>query len=119
IVAWSLVAPLPAPAQPAAPPPAMADIRAKLAAYEKQAQASGRPDPQALAAIARLSVDRARRSTRFAEWSEACASPVEGNTAGCRAKLRAVLDNAKEPIARRAAAGAALVRRGDPEAADA
>jgi hypothetical protein len=94
------------------------DVRARLAAYEAQTAASGRPDPPALAAIARDVVAAARRAATFRVWSEACAVTTVPDSDRCAARLGAALDNTGGALATRAEAAAALMARGDKDAAE-
>jgi HEAT repeat protein len=97
----------------AAAQPAPPDIRARLAAYEKQVQLTGRADPAALEAIGRLVLDRAKQSSKFPVWSEACASALVGVGGDCSTRLWVVLKSSARPLSMRAEAAAALIERGD------
>jgi hypothetical protein len=105
-----------------APPtrrPTGTEIRTRLDAYEKQVQQTGRPDPAALGEIGRLVIEQERRSQTFRTWSEACGSTAAPDSDNCGPRLWAVLKAPGQPLSRRAEAGAALIARGDPEAAGA
>ena len=99
--------------------PAAADVRARLAAYEQRLARTQSPDPAELGDIARVVIEQARRSPKFAVWTEACASTVVPDSDTCGPRLWAVLNRQTETRAARAEAASALVARGDAAAADA
>ena len=92
--------------------PSMDEVKTRLQVYERRT-ASGRPDAEALAAVARMVVARALDSRRFDVWSQACLSGLAPETAQCQPRLLGALRQAAAPLADRSAAGAALARRGD------
>ena len=100
-------------------PPTLQDIKGRLAAYEKRVAQTGRQEPASLAEIATLGLTRALKSATFEVWSEACVSPYAAATAGCDDRLKSTFRQAKAPLATRVAAGAALIGRGDRDAASA
>src|SRR5215831_21224774 len=93
--------------------PAAADVRARLAAYEQRLARTQSPDPAELGDIARVVIEQARRSPKFAVWTEACASTVVPDSDTCGPRLWAVLNRQTETRAARAEAASALVARGD------
>jgi hypothetical protein len=94
-----------------------ASTSTRLASYEAAVAATGKADPQALAAIATDVITVARRSPKFVVWSEACAATAVPDGQQCATRLRAVLNRPTERTATRAEAASALITRGDTLAA--
>jgi hypothetical protein len=94
-----------------------ASTRTRLDAYEAAVAKTGRPDPEALAAIAGDVIVTARRSPKFLVWSEACASTEVSDNERCAERLRGILARSSETKAMRAEAASALMARGDKAAA--
>jgi hypothetical protein len=76
------------PTAPKSAPQSGTNVRARLDAYEKQAQQTGRPDPIALGEIGRLALEQARRSQTFRVWSEACGSTAAPESEDCGQRQR-------------------------------
>src|SRR3954462_13989894 len=87
---------------PAARDASATDIRARLAAYEKEVQQTGRSDAAALGEIGKLVIEQMRRAQAFRTWSEAGGSPAAPDSDNCGPRLWAVLKPTAQPLTRRA-----------------
>ena len=98
---------------PASVENAAIELKRRLVEYEARDEKSA----VALRPTAQLTLDLAVHSSVFQVWLEACTSPFTPTGGVCQDKLWRTVKEEKTPLVDRVRAAAALVRRGDKDAA--
>jgi hypothetical protein len=97
--------------------PTMAELRTRLATYEKLVETK-KEDPAELAAIATAVVSRVETSNDLDALIQACSSRFVVDDTACRPRLWAIAKRTQATLAHRASAAAALARKKDKDATE-